>query len=411
MANPTPKASPTPTPSPNPQKSSGTAGPSQEAQNAAANVPQGAGGATGEIGLTGVPIGTEIKIGSQKKYQGSTLVETPIFAKTQYKRGSGAIYFSTKTNQERIDLLAKLAQIPGLYDKKDVPTLEYLKSLAGLGVVPYRKEDIEALERVMYYADSLGEDVDLSINKLYNNPKIAQDYFNIAAGAPKKISITPDAALTIELDTALQDYLDMRADKKLTDKYIQEIQGLEKKRGGSLTSLERDNILLNFVQAKAAEQYQKGAAEDSSLLEVGALGRAYKAIKNTYNSNLVPVDDKKVYQQAIESIRSKAAMENILNKISLQAKAIHPSMAAVIDAGGTVSEALAPYKSVKSKIFGISTNDIKNEDLYPIMNGKDLMSIGDWTKYLYSLPEYKKTQDYQNKSFNDAQVLLANFLR
>lgn len=405
---------PTPRPTPSPSTQSGLT-PSEEAKKAASTVTTTS-GTTGKIGLTGVPVGTPVlKAQTASPGPKGRLTRTRnIYAKTQYKSGDGMRTFATLNNQEKINLLTLLAQIPGLYSRKNAPTQEYLLSISKGGIVAVRPEDAAALEAVMRYADTVGDDYKTSVAFLVQNPNIAQGFFDISGskvGKQREISLTPADALGVELEQSILDYLDLKVSDKEKKAYAKRINDLEKKRGGALTSLERQQLLLDTVQDKARQVF-KGDAEspDSLLMRRGALGGTYQLLKETYNDYGIELDDKTVYKQAINSIRSKQALENTLGKIRLQAEVVMPSLKSYIEQGLTPREALGSYISLKSKMYGIPENQIKITDLAPVYSGDKIMPYADWQKYLYTLPEFKNTQLYQQQRLGDAQALIKNFI-
>lgn len=366
-------------------------------------------------GLDGRPLGSPI-------YGGTTGSLPPQFAggkpvpgqfmtkKTQYYKGAGMTYLQTLNNKARIEALRKLAQIPGAYNnEKDVPTASYLQSLAASQLVAVRPEDAAAVEKLMYISDTVGENIEDTINRFFRDPKIAKQTLDMSGLVGKKVSLTPADALRVELNQTMMDYLDVKADKELANQYADTINKLELKRGGGLTSLEREQLLFDFVQKKAQEVFKNDNKPDSLLLQKGAVGGAYNTLRKTYDAYGVTVDDKTVYQQAIAGVRSRTALENIIQKIGVQAQVAFPSLAKYFEQGLTTREALATHMGIYSKIYGVPENSIEISKMYPAFKDNQLMAPEEWQKYLYSLPEFKKTKLYQQRSFNDAAVLMKNF--
>lgn len=368
-------------------------------------------------GLDGRPLGSPIYGGTTGSLPPQTSTGRPvpgqfITKKTQYYKGAGMTYLQTLNNKQRIAVLAKLAQIPGAYsNEKDTPTAQYLQSLSASGLVAVRPEDAAAVEKLMYISDTVGESIDDTINRFYRDPKIARQTLDMSglAGTGKKVNLTPADALRIELNQALSDYLDMGADKKLASDYVDTINTLELKRGGNLTSLEREKLLLDFVQKKAMEVYKDDKQPDSLMLQRGALGGVYNTLRKTYDAYGITVDDKTVYKQAIDGMRSRTALENAIQKVSVQAQVSYPALTEYFKQGLTTKEALATYYGIYSKIYGVPENSIEISKMYPVFKGKELMAPEEWQKYLYSLPEFKKTKLYQQRSFGDAEALARNF--
>lgn len=412
MASPTPKATPKPSPSSGPKTSTSGQLVDKVSSEAKTSTPPPKGTAPKGVkyGLDGRPINSPVYAGQAWFAPLKPGESVATFKKTQYYKGAGMTYFQTLNNQKKIELLAQLAQIPGAYsNKKDIPTASYLKNLATSGFVTVRPEDVTALEKIMYQADTVGENVADTISRFFNNPKLAQQTLDASGLAGKKVSLTPADALRVEFTQAITDFLDTKADKKLADSYVDTINKLELKRGGNITQLERETLLLDFVQKQAMTMFQNDKQPDSLLMQKGAVGGAYNALKKTYDAYGVPIDDKTLYKQAIDGVRSRTALENAIQKVAVQAQVAFPALAKYFQQGLTTKEALATYIGIKSKIYGVPENSIQISEMYPVFKGKELMSPEEWQKYLYSLPEYKKTKVYQQQTFNDATALMRNF--
>lgn len=400
---------PTPRPTPN---ASGGLTPSQAALDAANNAPKG-NTTTGKRGLTGAPLGTPV-------YKGRKLAASPeeamqgeknLYGETQYAAGDGAVYFSRLDNQDRLNLLITLSRIPNLYPKGKAPTNEFIISQYNQGMTGIRPEDVTALEKVMRYADTVGEDVDTSIIRLSNDPGLAQGLFAGAAGKGKKVNLTPVDALGVELEQSFLDYLDIKASKKEVAEYAKKINQLELKRGGGLTQLERQQLLLDTVQNKAKEVFKDGIDEqDTLLMRKGALGGTYNLLRQAYADYGIPVDDKTLYKTAINSVRSKQALENNLNKISMQAEVAMPALKTYIQQGLTPREALGSYVGLYAKMTGTPENQVNIDKLAPVWSGEKVMQFNDWEKYLYSLPEVQNGPVVKQQKLNDARALIRNFI-
>lgn len=386
---------------------------SSEAKNAGG--PPTNTGSSGKIGLDGRPIGSPIYGGTSGSLPPQTSTGRPvpgqfITKKTQYYRGAGMTFLQTLNNKQRIQVLEKLAQIPGAYsNEKDRPTLSYLKSLAASGMINVRPEDASAVEKLMYISDSVGESIDDTIDRFFKDKNLAKQTLDISGLAGKKISLTPADALRVELNQSFLDYLDTKADKELANQYVDTVNKLELKRGGNITSLERQQLLLDFVQKKAMDIFKGDKQPDSLLLQKGALGGTFNVLRKTYDAYGVPVDDKTLYKQAIDGIRSRQALDNIIQKVGVQAQVAFPALAQYFQQGLTTKEALATYTGIYSKIYGVPESAVEISKMYPVFKGKELMSPEEWQKYLYSLPEFKNTKLYQQRSFSDAEVLMNNF--
>lgn len=403
------KSNPQPMPTPSPRTGSNLT-PSAAAQAAGTTVAQGT---TGKASLIpGVDVGTKVVKGRDTRYEGSQLITEEIYGTVQYTKGSGAATFATLNNQGKINLLAQLAQIPGLYPKGKAPTQEYLVRIAGSGQVPVRQEDFDALENIMRYADTVGDDYQTSLVFLLSRPDVAKSFFDISgAKGPKKVKTTPAEALAIELEQSVADYLDIKISDKEKKEYAKKINALELKRGGALTSLERNQLLLDTVQEKAKELYkQEAETEGSLLLRRGALGATFQLLRESYAEYGLPTDEKSLYKEAINSMRSKQALENTLNNIQLRAEVAMPALRDYIRQGLTPRKALGNYINLKSKLYGIPEDQISLDSLAPVWSGDKLMPYTEWQKYLYTQPEFKNTELYGNQRLSDAKALINNFI-
>lgn len=384
---------------------------SDAAKNAVGGVPQGKTGKT--IGLDGLPLGSRIVTAVEWKaplLPGNTM---NVRKTTQYYKGSGRQWFLSLKNKERAEYLGLLSQIPGLYPKNTALSGKDLAVLAsGATMIAPRPEDITAIEKVMLYADTVGTDVQQGIKYLSTNPVIAKTYFDVsglASGSKgRKLSLTPSDILSLEISQTFQDFLDTKVDKDTAKRYAKTVNDLEIKRGGGVLQAERQKIMLDLVQEKARELI-KDDAPDSIMMQRGALGGAYNALRKAYRDYGVTVDDKTIYKQAIQSIRSQQAFDNTVQKIQTQAQVAFPALEKYYAQGLSTRDAMANYIGLYSNMYNIPEVDITMDKLYPAIKGKELVSMDEWKKYLYSLPEFKNTELYRQRSFNDAQTLMRNF--
>lgn len=376
---------------------------SAEALAAGGTVTQGTG--TGaKTGLTGVPVGTPVRTG--EGFKAPFLGPVATYQVTRYAAGDGFKTFGNLDNQQRIDLLSKLAQIPGLYAVGKAPTAELLTGMAATGTVAARPEDLAAIEKVMFYSDSTGEDYNTSVNKFYNNPTLAQNIFNIK-GVGTKVSVTPSEALYAEIDTKFQDFFNTKVDKDTAASYAKTIQAIETKRKSGLTAQEKQDILLKYVQDKASVMFASATKEPGSLLmQPGALGQSFRDIKAAYENNGIPVNDKMLYKDSLNAIRSPQAYANVIDGINMQASVIFPAIKDFILQGKKARDVLSPYISTYSRVFGIPEDQVNMSEMYDVASGDKLVSLKDYNLGLYKKPGYKLTDDYKNKTTSDVQSLL-----
>lgn len=393
----------TATPTPNPSSAPKAGSASADAANVSPGV-QAAGnsvpiGTTGtKAGLDGRPIGSPIYVGQTPgQYVGSTLAAPVVITKqTQYTDISAMNAFAGLSNQDKANLLAKLAQIPGIYKDGTQPTIQSLIAM-GNAISP-RKVDIDALTKIMRYSDTVGEDYQLSVDKFYTNKTLAASYFSVSGKSGP--AVTPSAALVSELNTQFMDIFNAGADKKIAAAYAKEVQQLEAKQNGSISAQQREDIRLKYIQNAAATRYKTAMStpdtKDDALLQEGALGMVVNQIRSAYTNNGIPTNDAEIYKKAIQGVRSEQALANILNITKQQAKALYPGFRDLIEDGAEVSDLVAPYASVYSQIYGKPTSQLKPADFYEVAAGDRALSPAEYKKILYAKPEFKDTETYKN---------------
>jgi len=139
-------------PTPNPSSAPKAGSPSADATNVSPEAQVAGGGApygtTGtKVGLDGRPVGSPIYVGQTPgRYVGGVLeLPVPITKQTQYTDTSAMDAFAGLSNRDKANLLAKLAQIPGIYQPGTQPTAQSIMAM-GNAIAP-RKEDIAALTK------------------------------------------------------------------------------------------------------------------------------------------------------------------------------------------------------------------------------------------------------------------------
>lgn len=389
-------------PTPNPSSAPKAGSPSADATNVSPGALAAGGsapiGTTGiKAGLDGRPIGSQIYVGQTPgQYVGGTLAPPVVITKrTQYTDISAMDAFAGLSNQDKANLLAKLAQIPGIYKDGTQPTIQSLIAM-GNAIAP-RKADIDALTKVMRYSDTVGEDYQLSVDKFYTNKTLAASYFSVPGKGP---AVTPSAALVSELNTQFMDIFNAGADKKIAAAYAKEVQQLEAKQNGSISAQQREDIRLKYIQNAAATRYKTAMStpdtKDDALLQEGALGMVVNQIRSAYANNGIPANDAEIYKKAIQGVRSEQALANILNITKQQAKSLYPAFKDLIDKGAEVSDLISPYANVYSKIYGKPVSQLKASDFYEVAAGDRALSPAEYKKILYAKPEFKDTETYKN---------------
>jgi hypothetical protein len=380
---------------------------SQADKNAAAGVPQG----TGKRGLTGVPLGTSIVVGEEPVYAGEGRLRGPagrqVIAKTQYQSGDGMKVLTALDNQRRADLLLSLSQIPGVYPRGKAPTKEYIKSMAQSLEIGIRQEDAAALEDIMKYADTVGVNYDIALNRFSSQPELAAAFYG-ATTAERAPAVIDAQSLIAEIADKFQDTFDVKINKKIAKQYAKEVQSAQLKKGarGSLSAQEREDILLKYIQG-GAEEFSKLSGQGPMDQPRGVLGQYVQQLREEYYNNGLPMDEKRIYNMAVQSLRSPQELQNNKQKIQQRAQIVFPPLKEYIARGESVRDVLSPYMRLKSTIWEKNDTDINPSDMYDVMEGDKLRNINDYKMSLYKSPEYKKTQGYQEKTIGDVQGLLS----
>jgi hypothetical protein len=347
-------------------------------------------GTAGNLGLTGLPIGTEIK-------QGGT---------AGLSKGAGALGFAALAPAERAQLILRLGQIPGLYAKGTAPTPDFIQRMvSGKDIVP-RPADFAALEQVQAFAEWSGTPVENTVSKLIAQPALAQQYFGRVTTAPKAVSSS--AALGAELNDKFLDLFETKADPASVKAYTKEINALELK--GTLSAQQKEDILLKYVQKKATDQFnlsQTGMVP--GVIDKGSLGRTVRNIRVAYEENGIPINEKQIYNKAVQSLRSPEAYKNVIDGVMMQAGTVMPAFKEYFSQGKTAREVLSPWINTRSQVLGIPADQIKVTDMYDVGSGPTPIPIQDYKKQLYRSPEFKKTDAFKERSLGDLQTLLRAF--
>lgn len=402
---------PTPSPTRAPSRPGGTT-PSQDVSDAdkaaAAGIPEGT-TTSSPRGLTGVPIGTEIVVGREPVYTGEGRLRgpsqgRPVIAKTQYASGRGMSELIQMPNQQRINLLAKLAQIPGVYPKNQAPTEQMLINMAETGEIGIRDVDAKALENVMRYADTVGVSYDQAVNRFYSAPQLAAEFFGTTK-ATKGPKVTNIAALEAEINDKFQNTFDVPASNNISKKYAAEVQAAERKAGGAISAQQREDILFKYME-NASRELAKLSKQGADYQPRGVLGEYITELRQEYYDNGLPMDEDKIYRLAVKSLRDPQELINSKQRIRQNAELVFPPLREYIARGESVRDVLSPYMRLKANIFEKNEADINPSDMYDVMEGDKLKNINDYKMSLYRSPEYKKTQGYFQRQISDTRGLL-----
>lgn len=361
--------------------------PSEQALGAAGGISVGqAGGQT----LSGLPKGFQISGGGAATFE----------------KGSGAQRLATLSPEDRAALLLNMGRIPGLYSKGMAPNPDFIGKMLKDGKIIPRVEDLAALDKVAGIADWSGDTINNTVIKFANNPSLAEQFFGKVTTVPKAVS--SPAALEAELNDKFLDIFETKADKNIVKAYAKEVNALEAKGGAS--AQQKEDILLKYIQKKANEQFNLGqTGMVPGVADKGALGRRVRALRTAYDDNGIPIDERQVYNKAVQTLRSQEAYQNEIDSVTMQASLVMPAFKDFFAQGKTARQILSPWINTRAQVLGIPADQIKVSDMYDIGSGTAPKSIQDYKKELYRSPEFKKTDAYKERSLGDMQALLKAF--
>jgi hypothetical protein len=367
---------------PDSQKSTGTL-PSDAATDAEKGITVGQ--SNNDSTLSGLKSGTEIKGGG----------------KAELQKGAGANAFAVLEPTDRAALLLNLGRIPNLYSPGTAPTPGFISKMLKDGQVVPRMEDFAAYEKIIAHAEWAGDTPNNSIIKFANNPGLAEQFFGKVSSVPK--AVTSPAALQAELDSKFLDIFETKADSKIAKEYAREINALESTRAGAGTQ-QKEDILLKYIQKKANELGPLPGAADK-----GSLGRVVRTIRSAYDDNGIPINEKDIYNKAIQSLRSRDAEKNIIDGIMMQASTVMPALKEGHRRGESSRQQLSPWISTRARILGISEDQVKTSDMYEVASGAVAIPIPEYKKIVYGSTEFKTSEAYKERSLNDKRTMLRAF--
>lgn len=323
-----------------------------------------------------------------------------------FEKGAGAQSLANLSPENRAALLLNMGRIPGLYSKGMAPNPDFIGKMLKDGKIIPRAEDLVALDKVAGFADWSGDSISNTVIKLANNPSLAEQFFGKVTTVPKAVS--SPAALEAELNDKFLDIFETRADKNIVKAYAKEVNTLEAKGGAS--AQQKEDILLKYIQKKANEQFNIGqTGMVPGVADKGALGRRVRTLRAAYDDNGIPIDERQVYNKAVQTLRSQEAYQNEIDSVTMQASLVMPAFKDFFAQGKTAKQILSPWINTRAQVLGIPADQIKVSDMYDIGSGTAPKSIQDYKKELYRSPEFKKTDAYKERSLGDFQALLKAF--
>jgi hypothetical protein len=207
---------------------------------------------------------------------------------------------------------------------------------------------------------------------------------------------------------------DEPADKKTAKAYATEMLKAQQAAGGAnkLDPVLSERIFRKYVTKKAntlvSTTLEDGDANTNPITE-GAFGMTITKLRNAYFENYLPINEKKVYKDAIAASRSPQALQNVLQNVQMKAAQYYPAVAEGIRNGQTVSDLLdAPINSYAS-VFGVKANQVPQSFLSKIASGTSIPSQDDVERIIYSSDGIEKAPGYKNQQLNDFKTMFKIF--
>lgn len=401
-------------PNASPKKTiSKTTTPEQDAQTAIDTAHTAPGGNKGTLGILGVPLGTQIRVGStEQSYTGTPTQSQPKYAETQYTVESPYTIVMSLSAPDRANLLARLGSIPGLYAKGQAPTEAYIRATQG----EFRPLDTKALTEILKVADSSGKDYTKLLNDFAANPSYANQFFGQVTETPKKIATTPANALVADIDQKFQNLFEQPVDKAIATAYAKEYNKAELAAGGAgLTPTQQNNIFQKYVEQTALKRFKTVAGTvdtaDDAQLQQGQLGQVLRTLRAAYADNGMAVSEKQIYQDGIASIRDANALKNKLESINMHATIAFPALKDWVAKGNTVKQYLdgGGFIDSYSKIYSVPKDQVTVDKFASAFAGPTPLTVKDWEATQWKDPKIKQTQFYQDTKKNDLRAMIDAF--
>lgn len=328
----------------------------------------------------------------------------PVVAKEPlYKQGRQFTELQGLPPKERADLQRKMYAL-NLYPDNFTPTF---------GMISSGGEDAAAITKLMIVGEQKGLASIYDVIKLANTDKSVKNMLTTGGYTKTGPRLTDAATASANLNTYFLDMFNDKPSKAEAKEYQSLINTAERGSKGSIGAQQAEDILLSVATKKAnglIAAAKLGDPKAQTQLEAGQLGRSIRALRNAYADNGLPVDDKKIYSQAVKASRSDVAYDNVIQGIRLNAKTLWAPLADNIDLGFTVKDQLDPFITSRSKLTGIPKSQIKISDMTDVIdeNGK-LKSISKYNSEIYKSDAYLESDNFKQQKLNDIQVVLRNF--
>lgn len=343
---------------------------------------------SGATGVTGISRGND-------PVTGKPIVSTVVTS------AQGESWFKNLPPAERKALQRKMSAT-GLYPQGYRPS-EFVT-----------KEDLAAVDKLVYVGDQRGI-ADLNkVLDLASKDKEVRTFLQTggyAQGGTVSVTDATQAKLTLN-----NYFLDLFNDKPTNEEikaYQTALNSRERATKGALGAPERNDIILAIANKRIKTTASKAAAGDTlakEALDTGQLGRRVRELRNYYNDNGIPVDDKVIYRKAGDSLRSQDAYDNIVEDLSQSARLQWGKLAENLKPGQTMRDKLQPYITARATIRGVNEEDIKVSEMTDVMNPDGTFkNFSQYEEMQYKSKEYLTGQTFKNIVRNDTKTLLENF--
>lgn len=232
---------------------------------------------------------------------------------------------------------------------------------------------------------------------------------------------------TAEIDNEFKTMFGVGVPKDVASAYQKELSSLELSRTTKPTKVkgvdvitqgvsaeERQNILQKYVKQYAGTLTTSALSGDANAitaLNKGVFGSTLTTLRGMYSDNGLPINEKTLYGQVVDSALDKGKLESNLNLIRLSAKISFPALAKHIDAGYTVKQLMSPYINSRANILEEDPNNIDLTGFQKVANNPDgnLMSLNDYEISLRQDPKWRFTKNAQDSLSSVAGTLAKTF--
>lgn len=387
MATPTPKPKPTVAATPKPSPSNGPVG------SGTKNVSQTAKDAVAGLGGGGTSAIKTLLPGQQtinKDAEGNPIAYYPVdFAENTFAKYAEA---GDKAGIEKVQ--RQLASL-NVYPKGYTPKYGF-----------YTQTDVDALKSIGMIGEQLKQPV---LDKLFSAIKSDPSLLKIVqtGGVTATKTLTSQQESASILTEQFLNVFNVKPTAAEVKAYANAVNAKEKSSKNPISSQERQDILLNVMNQKAAAISKTALTGDTKAAQEGSFGATVRSLRNEYFDNGVKVTDQTLYKQAAQAMRGSEAYNNIVSDIQINAKAMLPALSQYIDQGKKVRNILNSHIQRYADIYGVDPNTVDLNQIAFVANGQNLMSTTDMVKQLWNTdPKIKQTQYYKDVVTNDARSLL-----